>query len=170
RQRSMTGRFDPIDFDEFHLVDLPRRLAEGNGKLAVADLTSVKPIAFRLTDGRAYTYTAAADGIDITTGADEAYTIVELAYEDWCDFAWELRSCFALLYADRLTIASGSFGHLARWEPALRAAYDGQPVYDFANPPAVVDANGDALDLRRTFTMDDDDAAIRDFLERAGFV
>jgi len=160
----VSARFGPIDFDAFHLVDLPERLAAGNGKLAAADLDGAKPIAFRLTDGRAYTYTPTADGIDVTPGDDAARTVVELSHEDWSDYVWELRSCFALLYADRLAFPSGSFGHFARWEPALRAAFAGQPVYDFVDPQPV------DVDLGRTFTLDDPDGAMRDFLNRAGFV
>ena len=64
----MDAPFGPIDFDRFHLVDLPERLAAGNGALAAADLEGVRPIAFRLDDGRAYTYTPSADGIEITPG------------------------------------------------------------------------------------------------------
>jgi hypothetical protein len=165
-----TGTFAPIDFDRFHLVDLPARLAAGNGLLAASDLEGAQPIAFRLADGRAYTYAPAADGIAITAGDARARTVVELDHADWSDFAWELRSCFALLYADRLSFPRGSFGHLARWEPALRAAFDGQPVYDFTDPPPVLDAHERPIDLARCFTLDDDDADIVDFLRRAGYV
>jgi hypothetical protein len=160
----MSERFGPIDFDEFHLVDLPARLAAGNGALAATDLDGVKPLAFRLEDGRSYTYTPVDGGVEITKGDDTAAAIIEMAHDDWCDFVWELRSCFALFYADRIRTPRGTFGHLARWEPALRAAYDGQPIYEFGNAPTV-----DA-DLTRTFTLDDDDADMRAFLERAGFI
>jgi hypothetical protein len=166
----MNERFGPIDFDEFHLVDLPARLADGNGALARVDLEGVRPIAFRLDDGRAYTYSATEDGVAITPGHEKARTIIELAYEDWCAFVWELRSCFALLYADRVKIPLGSFGHLARWEPALRAAYDGQQIYELADPLPVLGRGGKPLDLQRTFTLDDDDDEIRDFLARAGYI
>jgi ectoine hydroxylase-related dioxygenase (phytanoyl-CoA dioxygenase family) len=166
----VSERFGPIEFDRFHTVDLPERLAAGNGKLAAAHLGGLRPIAFRLDDGRAYTYTPAADAIEITPGDEDASTIIELAHQDWCDFVWELKSCFALLYAERITVPRGSFGQLSRWEPALRAAFDGQAVYDFANPPPVLDDDGTPLDLSRSFTLDDSDDEIRDFLERAGFV
>ncbi|MEY2588841.1 MAG: hypothetical protein QOJ67_825, partial [Acidimicrobiaceae bacterium] len=162
--------FAPIDFDRFHLEDLPQRLAAGNGALAAADLEGVRPIAFRLDDGRSYTYTPNADGIEITPGEDGARTIVELSHQDWSDFVWELRSCFALLYADRITFPVGSFGHLARWEPALRAAFDGQVIYDLAHPAAVLDTAGRPLDLERSFSLDDDDRELLDFLQRAGYV
>ena len=164
------GRFPPLDFDDFHQRELPARLAGGNGALAAADLAGVRPLAFRLRDGRAYTYTAVAGGIAVTSGDENARTVVELEYEDWCDFVWELRSCFALFYAERISMPRGSFGHLARWEPALRAAYDGQHIYDFADPSPVIDRDGQPLDLHRTFAVDDSDDDLRDFLERAGYV
>jgi hypothetical protein len=166
----MSERFGPIDFDEFHLVDLPARLAAGNGALARVDLDGVRPLAFQLDDGRAYTYSATDDGIAITPGHATARTIVELTPEDWCEFVWELRSCFALFYADRVKIPLGSFGHLARWEPALRAAYDEQPIYELADPLPVLGRGGKPLDLQRTFTLDDSDDDMRDFLTRAGYI
>ena len=168
----MTARFGLIDFDHFHTVDLPQRLAGGNGSLAATALTGVRPLAFRLDDGRAYTYAPAPapHGIEITPGDAGAHTVVELAPADWSDFVWDLRSSFALLYADRVTFPRGSFGHLARWEPALRAAFDGQPIYDLADPSPILDADGCPLELDRSFTLDDPDDEIRDFLERAGYV
>jgi hypothetical protein len=166
----VSARFGPIDFDRFHTVDLPERLAAGNGKLAAAHLQRCRPIAFRLEDGRAYTYAPTTDGIEITPGEADPQTVVELTHADWCDFVWELKTCFALLYAERIAVPVGSFGQLSRWEPALRAAFDGQPVYDFRAPPPVVDFDGHPLDLTTTFTLDDSDEEIVDFLRRAGFI
>ena len=160
----MTERFDLIDFDEFHTVELPRRLASDGGRRAAAAVQRVKPIAFRLDDGRAYTYTPDSGGIAVIAGDDEAHTVVELSAQDWSDFVWELRTCFALFYADRVRFPRGSFGLLVRWEPALRAAFDGQAIYDLSDPPPV-----DA-DLGRTFTLDDSDSEIRDFIDAVGFV
>ena len=166
----MSERFGPIDFDQFHTVELPSRLATDNGRVAAAAVAGLRPLAFRLDDGRAYTYTPQHDRIAIAAGDGEAQTVVELAASDWSDFVWDLRSSFALLYAERVTFPRGSFGHLARWEPALRAAFAGQAVYDLADPPPLLDGNGAPLELGRTFTLDDPDPEIRDFLERAGYV
>src|SRR5439155_22304326 len=157
-------------FDRFHTVDLPQRLAANATVLAAADLERLRSIAFRLHGGRAYTYTPAGNTIEVAPGDDGAHTVVELSTQDWSDVVWELRSCFALFYAERVTIPRGSFGQLSRWEPVLRAAFDGQSVYDFADPPTVVDAEAKPLDLSGSFTLDDADDDIRDFLERAGFV
>jgi ectoine hydroxylase-related dioxygenase (phytanoyl-CoA dioxygenase family) len=162
----MSERFGPIDFDRFHTVELPERLAVN----PLPDLERLRPIAFRLDDGRAYTYTPVDGGIEISAGEEDAATVVGLSHEDWCDFVWELRSCFALFYAERLRFPRGSIGQLSRWEPVLRAAFDGQAVYDFADPPPIVDAGGHPLDLTRSFTLENSDDEIREFLERAGFV
>jgi ectoine hydroxylase-related dioxygenase (phytanoyl-CoA dioxygenase family) len=96
--------------------------------------------------------------------------VVALSPGDWCAFVWELQSCFALLYADRIATPRGSFGQLVRWEPVLRVAFDGQSLYDVDDPPAVLDADGRPLDVSRSFTLDDPDEEIADFLHRAGFV
>ena len=50
-------------------------------------------------------------------GTADAHTIVELSPDAWTPFAWELKTCFALLYADQLTRPPGS---LARWPAGSR--------------------------------------------------
>jgi hypothetical protein len=170
RESVTSDRFGPIDFDQFHREDLPRRLAERGPLFTASDRVAVRPLAFRLDDGRAYTYRPTDDGITIVPGDDEAHTVVALCADDWCSFVWELRSCFGLFYADALAFPRGHFGQLARWEPTLRVAFDGQSVYDLDDPPPVVDDHGEPLDLHRTFTLDDPDAEIVDFLQRAGFL
>ncbi|HXQ60498.1 MAG TPA: phytanoyl-CoA dioxygenase family protein, partial [Acidimicrobiales bacterium] len=165
-----TDRFGPIDFDRFHLEELPSRLSDRPRIFSAADLQVVRPIAFRLDDGRSYTYTPTTDGFAVAPGDETAHTVVGLAYDDWNAFAWELKSCFALFYAERLSFPRGSFGHLARWEPALRVAFAGQPIYDLTDPAPVVDDAGHPLDLHRTFTLGDSDTELRHFLERAGYL
>jgi hypothetical protein len=166
----VSGRFGPIDFDRFHRVELPERLAQGTRIFAGADVAAVRPLAFLLDDGRSYTYTPGDDGIVITPGHHDAHTVVELAYDDWWPFVRELRSCFALFYGDKLTFRKGIFGHLARWEPVLRVAISGQTIYDLTDPPPVLDRTGRALDLGRKFTLGDSDDEMADFLGRAGFI
>ncbi|HZP31472.1 MAG TPA: phytanoyl-CoA dioxygenase family protein [Acidimicrobiia bacterium] len=158
----MSFHFEPIDFDDFHRVDLPARLAAGNGALAAADLDGVEPIAFRLTDGRAYTYVPLGRGVEVRPGDATAATVVELDEAVWSDFAYELRTCFGLLYADLLAFPRGGFEGLLRWEPAIRCMFDGRTLYD---PGAVAD-----LDLGRSFTLDDTDEELRRYLDRAGFL
>jgi hypothetical protein len=158
----MSFRFDPIDFDEFHRVELPARLEAGNGALAAPDVQGVPPIAFRLRDGRAYTYAPTATTVEVRAGDDGAATVVELDEATWSDFAYELRTCFGLLYANAATFPRGGFEGLLRWEPAIRCMFDGRPLYDPAGLAG--------LDLDRTFTLDDGDDELRARLDRAGFL
>jgi hypothetical protein len=165
-----SDRFGPIDFDQFHREQLPSMLESRPPMFSDADASAVRPLAFRLDDGRAYTYVPTADSFIVEAGVDHAHTVVELNHDVWCAFVWELRSCFALLYAEELVVGRGSFHQLARWEPPLRVAFDGQTVYDLDDPPAVLDGSGRPLDCTRSFTLDEPRAELADFLDRAGFV
>jgi hypothetical protein len=158
----MSFRFDPIDFDAFHRVDLPARLAAGNGALAAPDVAGVEPIAFRLRDGRAYTYVPVEGGVEVREGDTTAGTVVELDEPVWSDFAYELQTCFGLLYADAFTFPRGGFEGLLRWEPAIRSMFDGRPLYD---PSTLA-----GIDLDRGFTLADADADLAAHLDRAGFL
>jgi hypothetical protein len=163
-------RFGPIDFDAFHRSELPGLVQARRPVFSDADAAVVQPLAFRLPDDRAYTYLPSGSSFVIEEGADLAHTVIELGHEQWCSFVWELRTSFALFYAEELTVARGSFGQLVRWEPPLRVAFDGQAVYDVDDPPPVTATDGRPLDPTRTFTLDDPDEEIADFLARAGFV
>ncbi len=164
------AEFGPIDFDRFHRDTLPAFLRSRGSVFSRSDAVAVRPLAFQLTDGRAYTYVPSRSSFSVEPGVASAHTVVGVAQHEWCTFVWELQSCFALLYADRLAITRGSFGQLARWEAPLRVAFSGQERYDLDDPPAVRDARGNTLDCTRRFTLDESDEVIADFLHRAGFV
>jgi hypothetical protein len=155
-----TLAFAPVDFDRFHTDDLPRRIAAGHGALAARDLTGVAPLAFRMPDGRAWSYVPEHDTVALVPGDADAAVVAVLDEASWSDYAQELRTCFGLLYADRVAFPRGSFEDLVRWEPALRALFHGRPIYD---PDTVALPD----DLRASFTLDEDYA--RQFAE-TGFV
>jgi len=163
-------RFGPIDFDHFHRVQLPALLDDRGPVFSDADAKVVRPLAFRLRDGRSYTYVPSNHSFGIEAGTDRADTEVELDYDDWCAFVWELQSSFALLYAEKVAITKGHFGQLTRWEPPLRVAFDGQAIYDIDDPPPVLDGGGRPIDLLRGFSLEDSDDEIADFLHSTGFV
>ncbi len=163
-------RFGLIDFDRFHLEDLPGRLRERAAIFSVTDAEVLRPLGLQLSDGRAYTYVPEGATFSVQPGIDDAQTVVEVALEAWPAFAWELKTCFALFYADQLTVRKGSFGQMARWEPSLRVAFSGQALFDLDQPSAIVDEAGCEVDLTKSFTLKDPAAEIRIFLEQAGFV
>ena len=78
-------------------------------------------------------------------------------------------STFGLLMAGRVSFPRGSGDRFVAWEPVLRAAIDGRPVYE----PGSINfraRDGSALDLSRGFRVDDDPDEIGHFLAEAGFL
>jgi hypothetical protein len=163
-------RFGPIDFNWFHAEKLPALLHRRGPVFSEADAQVVRPLGIQLPDGRAYTYTPEGSTFSVQPGADTATTVVELSFDAWCAFTWELKTCFALLYADQLTVRRGNFGQMARWEPPLRAAFSNQAVFDLDHPAPLRDDAGREMDLTRSFTLDEPGEEIRDFLHQVGFV
>ena len=139
-----------IDFDHFHLSDLPQRLARGNGRRAFADLQDAPPLAFRIPGSAGYTYIPAEGTVRVAPGIGDAETIVELDLDSWRQLVCEYRTPIGLIYAGKPAFARGDYSGLIRWEAALWAMFFGRPVYD----PALVDLtglDGQPLDLRRAF-------------------
>ena len=66
-----------IDFDAFHLTELPQRLARGNGAAGVADLKDAPPVGFRVAGGGGYTYVPSNGTIRVVAGVSDAETVVE---------------------------------------------------------------------------------------------
>ncbi len=170
-----------LDFDDFHLVELPARLAAGNGALARADLEGQAPLGFCLPDGRAYTFVVDGDSIRVEPGSALAATLVEMSATAWSDYAHELRTSFGLLYAGEVTAVRGGLETLIRWEPAMRAMIVGRPIYDPAQVATSLRAlDGSPLELGRSFLFESvapgagapDPAAadeLRHFMQTAGF-
>ncbi|HJQ82597.1 MAG TPA: phytanoyl-CoA dioxygenase family protein [Candidatus Binatia bacterium] len=149
-----------LDFNVFHRDELPARLATDDGLRAARDVRGVGALAFRLPDGRAYTYTAAGDCIAIDAGDATAETVVALDEADWRRFVDELATAAGLVHGGRARFPRGGYAHLERWEPALRMLFVGRPIYD---PTAL--KVPDRLD--RSFALDDPGLAT--FLRATGF-
>jgi hypothetical protein len=165
----MKTLFPPIDFDAFHREELPRRLASGNGALSAGAVAGLPPLAFRLPDGRAWTYAPRSGGVEIRSGSDAAGTLVELSQEAWELFVHEIRTLYRLHYTGELSFDRGDFEALNLWEPALRTMLHGRPVFD----PATLDLrdrSGTPLDLQRSFALGDGDDEMRHFLRETGFL
>jgi len=163
-------RFGPIDFDWFHRAELPALLERRDVVFSETDAEVVRPLGFQLPDGSAYTYVPEGRTFTVRRGTGGAQTVVELSHDSWCAFAWELKTCFALLYADQLTVRRGSFGQLARWEPSLRVALSDQALFDLDHPVRIEDEAGCEVDLTKSFTLEDPVAEMRLYLHSVGFV
>jgi hypothetical protein len=162
----MTASLGSIDFEQFHRHDLPGLLAAGNDRLAAA-ARGRGSLAFRV-DGRAYTYRRASDAVEIVSGDEAADVVIELSRDDWAGVVQETMTAPGLLYGGKVKCLRGDAIEFVSWEPALRAMYNGRPVW---NPnEELLDHSGDPLDPARGFRLDDDRVAMAHFLRTAGFL
>jgi len=160
---------DPLDFHAYHREALPPLLRAGRGALAARGAKKLGSLAFRLTDGAAYTYVPRADGMEVVAGDGPADTVIELAPELWRNLVNELDAAAGLLYGGRAKCVRGSALRWVAWEPALRAMWSGRPVYD-AEDVALRDRHGAALDPAATFTLASDRDDMAHFLRTAGYL
>jgi hypothetical protein len=86
----------------------------------------VQPLAWRLTDGRAYRFIPSGDELRIEPG-DDAPIVAVLDEAAWRDFVNEIATVAGLVYGGRVAFAAGGYADLERWEPALRALASGRP-------------------------------------------
>jgi hypothetical protein len=158
------GLSEVMNFEEFHVREVPAMLAAGQGVPAARDIGDGRSITLRAPSGAAYTYRSAGDDL-VLEAADSGDVAIDLADDAFDDLLTEAWSVFGLLYADRVTVQRGDFNAFARWEAPLQALWFRRPIY---GPDTVAALSG--LDVTRSFTLDDDDAQLREFLATAGFL
>ena len=113
-----------IDFHDFHLQELPRRLAAGNGHLAANAARELEAIGFRIQGSdNAYSYQPASQSINIIAGT-EANCMIELGQQAWEELVQELESSSGLLAALVSDEAQLEI-ELSRWELVLRLMFYG---------------------------------------------
>lgn len=120
-------------------------------------------------DGRAVTLEATPGTLALRSGVDRAGVVAVLGADALSDLLQDVVSAMGLAMTSRVKITAGSVNDWIGWEPVLRALLDGRKVHETGDV-TFVDANGDELDLDRTFTVDDDRDELRHFLEQAGFL
>jgi hypothetical protein len=143
---------EPLDFHRFHREELPERLRLGHGALAARGARNLGPLAFRLPDGGAYTYVPRPDTLDVVAGDEAADTVVEVGADLFANLVGELDTAPGLLYGGRARCGRGKALRWLAWEPALRAAWSGRPVYD-PDDARLADRRGQPLDPAHAFAF-----------------
>lgn len=162
---------DAASFHRFHAVDLPQRIAAGNGALAFADVERLGSVGLRTPAG-SYTYRPDRGSVAILDGEDDADTVVDMDLDSWLGLVSDLDTAPGLLYGGRVEISSGKPLRFVRWEPGLRALFHGVPVFDPATAD-LRDRSGAPLDPTRSFTLEEIDTDIteaRHQFSTAGFL
>jgi len=141
------------DFDAYHSAPRHEHLVAGR-------TDGLTPFAVRVDNGRAYTYVPTAAGVDVRPGVVDGAVVMDLPLEQWETFAEERWTRYGVLYHGSAAFTGGAFVDLCRWEPVLRALFDGRPMWD----PSV------ARDQARSFTLDDADGDLAAFLQTNGYL
>lgn len=165
---AIAASFPPIAFTPFHREQLPALVAT-RGHLVTDDLQGAPPLAFRIDDGAAFTWIADRSGVTVAAG-DDAATVVELSEGTFSEYLHELVTASGSVRTGRARVVAGELAGWQRWEPAIRSLLSGRPIYGRAVWDTLLDREGKALDLGRTFTIDDDLADIAHFFDVAGYV
>lgn len=163
------GEVARVEPEAFFEEALPRGL-EVHGEVVgrAVDAVAVPPLGFSV-EGREWTLTPAGRSLRIAEGLAGAGLVAELDVDAFSDLVEEEKTPMGLLVPGRVHVGRGQVQDLMAWDLLLRAALDGWPVYE---PGAVelVDREGGPLALDQSFAPDGDRAAMRHFVERAGFL
>ncbi len=144
--------------------------AEANGGLVVEGITLRDLGSVRLeSGGRGVTISASDSVIRLDADGAGAAVVARMTENGLSNLVQDVQTPMGLVMTERVEITSGSLDDWLAWEPVLHALFDGRRAHR-AGAIELVDVEGDPLDLTRSFDLDDDPAAMGQFLEQSGFL
>ena len=158
----------PPDVATFFGAELPAALDASAALIAPAlDWLALAPLTVQI-DGEAW-HLRVDGGVRVASGPAPEGATVRLTTEQLSELASDQATFMGFFTWGTLDQPAGRLEHLLDWWLVLRAALDARPVYT----PGSVSfraLDGGALDLNRSFRLDDDPAEMQHFLEEAGFL
>ncbi len=149
--------------------DLAERLDE-TGELAArgVQVLDLPPLTFEV-DGTAAHLVVADGALTLREGRAADGPVIALDSTACSELFQDLASTFGLVMPGRVEVLRPRGDQFVAWEPVLRAAIDGRAVYE---PGSIEfrDRDGNELDLRRGFRIDDVREDIGHFLAEAGYL
>lgn len=119
-------------------------------------------------EGQLLTLIPDRDGLKVRPeGFDEL--VVTTDGQGFSDLMQDVVSTFGLQMTGRAEIGRGTVDAFIAWEPVLRFLLDGRELYE-SGTVEFHDREGAPLDLRRSFTLEDQTEEIGHFLAEAGFL
>jgi hypothetical protein len=159
---------ETIDVADFFAGELPGLAAERSA-LAVpgAHELGVRPLTIETAAG---SWTLSVDGESVRVCAgDGGQATVRLDESEITDIVHDRRTPMTLLAAGTLDMPEGELGDFLDWWVVLRSLLDARAVHT-GGDIAFTDRDGDDLDLRRSFSVDDDPAQLACYLGEAGYL
>ncbi len=159
----------PLDCDRVFDSVLPDALAL-HGDLAGRGVTykELPALGFDV-DGTCVTLRVAKGCLRMEEGLSGAGVVAALSADALSDLVQDVQSTMGLAMTSRVKITAGNINDWIGWEPALRALFDGRKLHETGDV-TLTDLDGRALELDRTFTVEDDHEEMTNFLEQAGFL
>ncbi len=149
--------------------DLAERLRE-TGPLAArgVELLDLPPLTFEV-DGTAAHLMVVDGALVLREGRAHDGPVIALDAAACSELFQDVVSTFGLVMPGRVQVLRPRADQFLAWEPALRAAIDGRAVYE---PGSIGfhDRDGNDLDLRQSFRVDDAREDIGHFLAEAGYL
>lgn len=165
-----------VDFEDFHINVLPKRLSEGNEIIALDDVAARGGFGIRHTESKKiFTYLPKGNEIQIIegeAGIQNADCIIELDQLSWSGLASDMETAPGLIYSGRTNAYHGNILHFMDWEPGLRAMYHGRPIFK-AEEVQLKQTNGEPLDTSRRFSateLSQTPETLSHFLSEAGYL
>jgi hypothetical protein len=159
----------PLERDEVFDSLLPDAI-ERHGDLAARGVAYKELPAVGLdVDGRRVTLLASGATLALQEGVTDAGVVAVMASDALSDLVQDAQSTMGLAMTARMQLTAGNIADWIGWEPALRALLDGRKVHETGDV-TFTDVDGGALDLDRSFTIDDDREEMAHFLEQAGYL
>lgn len=159
---------ETIDVADFFERELPGLAAERSG-LAVpgARELGVRPLTVETTVGD---WTLSVDGerVRVVAGGNGEAT-VRLDESEITDIVHDRRTPMTLMAAGTLDMPRGELLDFLDWWVILRSLLDARAVHT-AGAVTFTDRDGGDLDLRRSFSVDDDPAQLAYYLGEAGYL
>jgi hypothetical protein len=159
---------ETIDVADFFARELPDLAAERSA-LAVpgARELGVRPLTVETAAG---TWTLSVDCERVTVCAGGGGPArVRLDESEITDIVHDRRTPMTLLAAGTLDMPEGELGDFLDWWVVLRSLLDARAVHT-AGDVTFTDRDGGELDLRRSFSVDDDPAELAYYLGEAGYL
>ncbi|MDX1511906.1 MAG: phytanoyl-CoA dioxygenase family protein [Nitriliruptorales bacterium] len=156
-----------IDAVEFHDTRLPELLASERGAMAGAAAAHLPPLAIHVDD-HAWTHRSVDRRLQVSRGVADDAVAIRVSAQTWSDWHTETLRVPGMLLTQSVEVAPEHVVTLSEWDLALRALWNGVPVYDKETVELSVD--GRPVDLARSFTLDDPPDEIARHLEIVGFV
>jgi Phytanoyl-CoA dioxygenase (PhyH) len=157
-----------IDIAEFFESQLPHLAAEGSSLAVPGALElGVRPLTIETAVG---TWTLSVDdtAVRVRSGGG-GHALVRLDVAEITDIVDDRRTPMTLLAAGTLDMPTGNINDFLDWWVVLRSLLDARAVHT-AGSVTFTDRNGGPLDLRRSYTVDDDPAELAYYLREAGYL